>query len=142
MKLPVLAAPAVEDCWNQIGVRGDRIVAVGALENAKAGTIVDAKDRFVSPGFIDVHSHAGPGLGTEQLKHGQPVLAQGITTVLVNPDGGGPVDLRQRRGRNVPSRAQRRGCGGIPSHHPHWNAGSGRPQPRAAPGVRGCLLRL
>ena len=28
-----------------------------------------------------------------ELKHGRPVLAQGITTVLVNPDGGGPVDL-------------------------------------------------
>src|SRR5262245_45750998 len=24
MRLPVLAAPAVEDCWNKIGIRGDR----------------------------------------------------------------------------------------------------------------------
>ena len=54
-------------------------------------------DRYVTPGFIDVHSHAGPGLLTAGLKHGQPVLAQGITTVLVNPDGGGPVDLAAQR---------------------------------------------
>jgi N-acyl-D-aspartate/D-glutamate deacylase len=80
-----------------IGIRGDRIIAVGALDGAKAATVVDAKDRFVSPGFIDVHSHAGPGLATEPLKHGQPVLAQGITTVLVNPDGGGPVALGEQR---------------------------------------------
>lgn len=80
-----------------IGIRGDRIAAVGTLSGAKAGTIVDARERFVSPGFIDVHSHAGPGLLTEQLKHGQPVLAQGITTVFVNPDGGGPVALREQR---------------------------------------------
>ncbi len=80
-----------------IGIVGERIAAVGALGTAKAKTTVDAKDRFVSPGFIDVHSHAGPGLATEQLKHGQPVLAQGITTVLINPDGGGPVDLAAQR---------------------------------------------
>jgi N-acyl-D-aspartate/D-glutamate deacylase len=80
-----------------IGVRGNRIVAVGSLDGAKAASVVDARDRFVSPGFIDVHSHAGPGLLTDALKHGQPVLAQGITTVFVNPDGGGPVRLAEQR---------------------------------------------
>ena len=35
----------------------------------------------------------GGGLATAELKHGQPLLAQGLTTVFVNPDGGGPVDL-------------------------------------------------
>ena len=80
-----------------IGIRGDRIVAVGALDNARAATVADAADRFVSPGFIDVHSHSGPGLLTDALKHGQPILAQGITTVLVNPDGGGPVALAEQR---------------------------------------------
>ena len=80
-----------------IGIRGDRVAAVGSLGGAKATTMVDAHDRFVSPGFIDVHSHAGPGLLTAGLKYGQPVLAQGITTVLVNPDGGGPVDLAGQR---------------------------------------------
>lgn len=81
-----------------IGIRGNRIAAVGNLAGARAATVVDAGDRYVSPGFIDVHSHAGPGLLTEGLEHGQPVLAQGITTVLVNPDGGGPVDIASQRG--------------------------------------------
>jgi N-acyl-D-amino-acid deacylase len=80
-----------------IGIRGDRIVAMGALTAAKAATVVDAADRYVTPGFIDVHSHSGPGLLTDELKHGQPVLAQGITTVLVNPDGGGPVTIAGQR---------------------------------------------
>ena len=76
-----------------IGITGDRIRAMGMLTGATAKTVIDAADRFVTPGFIDVHSHAGEGLATEQLKHGQPLLAQGLTTVFVNPDGGGPVDL-------------------------------------------------
>jgi N-acyl-D-aspartate/D-glutamate deacylase len=92
-----------------IGVTGDRIRAVGMLGNATAKTVIDAADRYVTPGFIDVHSHSGGGLATMELRQGQPVLAQGITTVLINPDGGGPVDLvtqratyeKQRTGPNV-----------------------------------------
>ncbi len=80
-----------------VGVSGDRIRAVGDLATAAAGIVIDATGRYVTPGFIDVHSHAGPGLATAELKEGRPVLAQGITTVLVNPDGGGPVDLAAQR---------------------------------------------
>ncbi|MEP7116855.1 MAG: amidohydrolase family protein [Acidobacteriota bacterium] len=87
------AAPRRAD----VGVSGDRIRAVGDLSGATAATVVDATGRYVTPGFIDVHSHSGPGLATAALKQGQPVLAQGITTVLVNPDGGGPVDLVAQR---------------------------------------------
>jgi N-acyl-D-amino-acid deacylase len=79
-----------------VGVRDGRIVGVGSLAQAKARTIVDATGKYVTPGFIDVHSHAGGGL-SEDLNHGQPVLAQGITTVVVNPDGGGPVDIVDQR---------------------------------------------
>ncbi len=92
-----------------IGITGDRIIAMGSIGNAAAKTIIDAADRYVTPGFIDVHSHAGGGLATDELKHGQPLLAQGLTTVFVNPDGGGPIDLaaqratyeKQRLGTNV-----------------------------------------
>src|SRR5688572_31524643 len=80
-----------------IGITGDRIRAMGRLGAANARIIIDAADRYVTPGFIDVHSHAGGGLATEELKHGQPLLAQGLTTVFVNPDGGGPVDLAGQR---------------------------------------------
>jgi N-acyl-D-amino-acid deacylase len=80
-----------------IGITGDRIRAVGSLSNATAKTVIDAADRYVTPGFIDVHSHAGGGLASESLKHAQPLLAQGLTTVFVNPDGGGPVDLKAQR---------------------------------------------
>jgi N-acyl-D-amino-acid deacylase len=80
-----------------IGITGDRITAVGRLTGATAAHVIDARDRIVAPGFIDVHSHAGDGLRTDALHQGQPLIAQGITTVIANPDGGGPVDLAAQR---------------------------------------------
>jgi N-acyl-D-amino-acid deacylase len=76
-----------------IGIRGDRVAAVGRLGSATAKTTIDAADRLVTPGFIDVHSHAAQGLTRPELRQAQPILVQGVTTVVVNPDGGGPVDL-------------------------------------------------
>jgi N-acyl-D-aspartate/D-glutamate deacylase len=51
----------------------------------------------VTPGFIDVHTHAAEGLARPPLRQGQPLLAQGVTTIVANPDGGGPIDLRLKR---------------------------------------------
>ena len=80
-----------------VGIRGDRVVAVGDLANESASTELDVSGLTVTPGFLDAHSHAGGGLASEGLSHAQPLLAQGITTVFVNPDGGGPVDMAAQR---------------------------------------------
>jgi N-acyl-D-amino-acid deacylase len=80
-----------------IGITGDRITAVGALANASATRTIDARDRIVAPGFIDVHSHAAEGIRNAALHQAQPLIAQGVTTFIANPDGGGPVDLAAQR---------------------------------------------
>lgn len=82
-----------------LGIRDGRIVAMGRLRGAAATRTIDAADRYVTPGFIDVHSHAAEGLTRSGLQQGQPMLAQGVTTVVVNPDGGGPTDLVEQRQR-------------------------------------------
>ena len=82
-----------------IGIRGDRIAAVGNLGAASAGRVIDAAGAVVAPGFIDVHSHAAEGLVRTALRQARPILAQGVTTVVVNPDGGGPADLAGQRSR-------------------------------------------
>ncbi len=80
-----------------VGVSGDRIAAVGALGAAAAKTVLDARDRAVAPGFVDVHSHALDGLRRAELREARALLAQGLTLVVGNPDGGGPTDLAQQR---------------------------------------------
>ncbi|MDX1645625.1 MAG: D-aminoacylase [Longimicrobiales bacterium] len=74
-------------------VRGDRIEAIGSIGAVEADRVIDATGLYVTPGFIDSHSHAGGALATPELSHARPLLAMGLTTVFVNPDGGGPVDI-------------------------------------------------
>jgi len=81
-----------------VAVRGGRIAAVGDLGHAEALDTLDLTGLHLAPGFIDTHSHAAGGLARDELSDGRPLLAQGVTTVVVNPDGGGAGDLvRQRR---------------------------------------------
>ena len=80
-----------------VALSGDRIAAMGDLSAAGAREVLDVTGLHVAPGFIDAHSHAGSGLDTEDRSHAEPLLAQGITTVVVNPDGGGLVDLALQR---------------------------------------------
>lgn len=90
-----------------IGVRDGRIVAVGLLDGATADRVVDAGGRYVSPGFIDIHSHADDGsasiggatIRTDSLhrKAAPNVVSQGVTTVVVNHDGRSPWPIRNQR---------------------------------------------
>jgi N-acyl-D-amino-acid deacylase len=79
-----------------VGIRGDRIAAIGRLAGGAAATVIDARDRIVAPGFIDVHSHALATITEPSLREARPLVAQGVTTVVGNPDGGGPIDLKQQ----------------------------------------------
>ncbi len=80
--------------YADVGIQGDRITVVGAIPtDATARRVIDARGKYIAPGFIDPHSHAWPGIGTAALADAKPILYQGITTVLINPDGGGPADL-------------------------------------------------
>ncbi|HXV65411.1 MAG TPA: amidohydrolase family protein, partial [Vicinamibacteria bacterium] len=80
-----------------IAIKSGRIAAIGHLDTARADVVIDASSLYVAPGFIDVHSHAGEGLLRPELKDAKPILAQGVTTLFVNPDGGGPWPLSQQR---------------------------------------------
>lgn len=80
-----------------VGIKGDRIIRIGSIPaGASAAKVIDARGKIVSPGFIDPHSHAAPGIATPELASAVPILFQGITTVMINPDGGGPADLREQ----------------------------------------------
>jgi N-acyl-D-amino-acid deacylase len=63
-----------------IGLRGDRIVAIGDLRNAQAQKVIDATGEIVSPGFIDVLGQSEMALLIDN--HSFSKLSQGITSEI------------------------------------------------------------
>ncbi len=71
-----------------VRVRGDRIAEVGTLKPAEGERVVRAEGLVLAPGFIDVHNHSTEGLKTDPLAETQ--VSQGITTLVLGPDGDSP----------------------------------------------------
>jgi N-acyl-D-aspartate/D-glutamate deacylase len=66
-----------------VGVLGDRILAIGDLAGVDEGqveTVIDARDRVVTPGFIDPHGHSDASLFVDGALASH--LLQGFTTQL------------------------------------------------------------
>ena len=74
-----------------VGIRGDRIAAVGTLGRAEAPVRIDARGLVVAPGFIDPHVHARERLF--DLPTAEGYLLQGLTTVVDGNDGSSPLPL-------------------------------------------------
>jgi len=64
-----------------IGIKGDRIVAIGNLADGSASQLIDARGKTVAPGFIDVMGRSGMNLLANGMARG--LLQQGITTELL-----------------------------------------------------------
>lgn len=63
-----------------VGVQDGRIRAVGTLADAEAAAVIDARGRYLTPGFIDVHRHGEAAAFREG--YGKAELAQGLTFVI------------------------------------------------------------
>ena len=77
-----------------VAVGDGRIVAVGEVEGPAGAERIDVSGLVVAPGFIDAHSHAE--LDEEWGRDARHFLTQGITTVSLGLDGGGPWRVAER----------------------------------------------
>ncbi|MCB1664647.1 MAG: D-aminoacylase [Pseudomonadales bacterium] len=87
------ALPVVGD----VGIRGQRIVALGGdLSAHPAEMVLDVTGLDVTPGFIDIHSHAvGSDLNDDLYRwpDAENLIRQGVTTVIGGPDGSSPLPI-------------------------------------------------
>ena len=84
-----------------IAVRNDAIVAMARRIEGPAARVIDAADRVVAPGFIDLHVHAFGGVGQPssplpivEVPTADNYIRQGVTTLVTGPDGFSPISLR------------------------------------------------
>src|ERR1700686_152127 len=72
----------------RVRIAGDRITKIGVFKPAKGEQIIDAQGLVLAPGFSDIHNHSAEGLDKDPLAETQ--ISQGITTVILGPDGFSP----------------------------------------------------
>ena len=68
-----------------IAIRGDRIAAIGNLENVRGKRVIDAKGLVVSPGFIDMLGQSEASLLIDNRSLSK--VSQGITTEITGEGG-------------------------------------------------------
>ena len=88
----ILDGSGLERYNADVAIKDGYITKIGDLSEYTANEEINAKGKFVTPGFIDVHSHAE----LAALKEAKSSLTQGVTTEILSPDGGGPTDITER----------------------------------------------
>ena len=68
-----------------VGITRGRVTALDNLADVEAGMVIDATDRIVAPGFIDVHNHSDGWVFRDQQQTYK--TAQGFTTEVLMSDG-------------------------------------------------------
>lgn len=76
-----------------VRITNGKIAKIGKIDPGKGDRVIDATGLVLAPGFIDIHNHSESGLLTEGTAANQ--VSQGITTVIIGPDGGSPWPLRE-----------------------------------------------
>ena len=111
-----------------VAIRNGFIAAIGDLSQATAALQIDATALYVTPGFINIHSHASP----DALPTAVNMLTQGVTTEIFNADGSGPIDLpRQMTTLAAPGLAVN--IGGYIGFNSVWQAVVGNTDRRPTP---------
>jgi len=75
-----------------IAVTEGRITDIGDLPGRRATRMIDARDRVVAPGFIDIHSHSDESVFVNSAL--ESALHQGVTLVVCGNCGGSSAPVR------------------------------------------------
>lgn len=103
-----------------VGIVGDKIAAVGDLSKEEAKQTIDAAGKFVSPGFIDFHTHSDLTLVYDRYTRSR--IYTGVTTDVVGNCGIGVAPIREERKKELIDYLGTRIIGTIPAPlELHWN---------------------
>jgi N-acyl-D-amino-acid deacylase len=75
-------------------IEDDKIVKIGKNLGANGAKVIDASNRIVAPGFIDMHNHSD--LTLFQSTKIEPYILQGVTTLVIGMCGLGIAPTNQK----------------------------------------------
>jgi N-acyl-D-amino-acid deacylase len=89
-----------EPTYTDVGILGDRVVMVaeGSKFTIIASKTIDATGLYLSPGFIDPHTHLDRDLSDpdSEKRANLSALRQGVTTIISGNDGGSPIPIGRK----------------------------------------------
>lgn len=81
---------------SDVAVDDGRIVAVARSLSLEATRTIDARQRVLAPGFIDIHTHVESSESREGLRNlpaARNYLMDGVTTIITGNCGGSEIDV-------------------------------------------------
>ena len=93
-----------------VAIMGDKIAAVGKLDQDTATRTIDAQQHILAPGFIDVHTHVELKIGfgaigpVEKTPDAPNFIRDGVTTLITGNCGHSETDLNDYFARLVKAR--------------------------------------
>jgi len=77
---------------SDLGLIGDRIAAIGDIDPEQGRRVLDVSGHFVSPGFIDIHSHSDGDILRYPTADSR--VRQGVTTEITGNCGGSAAPIQ------------------------------------------------
>jgi N-acyl-D-amino-acid deacylase len=79
--------------WGDLAIQQGRIVEIAPLGTLQEKQTIDVAGRFVSPGFIDIHTHSDLSILVNRLA--ESAVRQGVTTQLIGNCGMSPAPVEE-----------------------------------------------
>jgi len=76
-----------------VGITDGRIMSVGKIKTSQSLKVIDARGKYIVPGFIDMHTHCD-NIQNEKRKAALNYLTQGVTTVVSGNCGSGTYKVK------------------------------------------------
>jgi N-acyl-D-amino-acid deacylase len=77
--------------WGDLGIRRGRIAAIAPTGTLRAEQIIPVDGRFVTPGFVDIHTHSD--LSILVNRRAESMVRQGVTTNVIGNCGMGAAPV-------------------------------------------------
>src|SRR6185503_20577524 len=79
-----------------VAINNGKIFEISPNISAKAATVINAADRFVTPGFIDIQNHSDSYMTILDQPGQLSLLSQGISTIIMGNCGASLAPLLSR----------------------------------------------